>query len=74
MPIGSSSPIAILLANEQPNARDIAKKYKKGLQAIIENGVYQKIVKKYYTTQLIPDSWFEDLQMYNQLYTIQEDE
>jgi polar amino acid transport system substrate-binding protein len=70
----ASSPIAIMLAKEQQNAHAIAEKYKKGLDEIIENGTYRKVVEKYYSQEAFPENWFKELQMHTQLYTIQEDE
>ncbi|MBA3025384.1 MAG: amino acid ABC transporter substrate-binding protein [Sulfurimonas sp.] len=72
--MNTSHPIAIMLANEQPNAHEIAKKYKKGLDEIIANGIYRKIVEKYYSQEPFPENWLEDLQRYTQLYTLQEDD
>ncbi|MDA7816715.1 transporter substrate-binding domain-containing protein [Sulfurimonas sp.] len=65
----SASPIAILLDINYPNAKEIALKYKNGLNKIIENGIYKKILQKYYKTD-IPGQWFNDLKKFTYIYTI----
>ena len=70
---GFSSPITIMIAEEQKDAYIYAKKFKEGLKTIILNGTYDKIIKKYYRSQEIPDNWFKDLEHFNQLYQTQGD-
>ena len=70
---GLSSPIAIMIAQEQKDARAYSKKFKEGLRTIILNGTYENIVKKYYKSKSLPANWFKDLKRYNQLYQIEED-
>ena len=66
----SSSPIAILLDINYPNAEAIALEYKKGLDIIIKNGTYQKILDKYYTNKSLPPNWYRDLSKFNMIYSI----
>ena len=70
---GLSSPISIMIAQEQNDANVYANKFKKGLKIIISNGTYEKILKKYYGQQEIPTNWFKDLERFNQLYQIEDD-
>ena len=70
---GLSSPIAIMIAQEQKDAHVYAKKFKEGLKIIILNGTYDNILKKYYGSQEIPPDWFKDLERFNQLYQIEDD-
>ena len=70
---GLSNPIAIMIAQEQKDARVYSKKFKEGLKTIILNGTYENIVKKYYKSKTLPDNWFKDLERFNQLYQIEED-
>lgn len=67
---GSKSPIAIMISEEQPNAEDIGKQIRAGLEAIIKNGSYQKILEKYYGVGKMPKNWLDDLKYFQQLYTI----
>lgn len=69
----SPSPIAIMIAQEQKDARVYSKKFRAGLKTIISNGAYEKIVKKYYKSKTLPANWFKDLRRFNQLYKIEED-
>jgi len=64
----SISPIAIMLDAEYPNATVIAEQYRKGLEAIIADGSYQRIVEKYYPDGQLPQDWFESLQSFQRLY------
>ena len=70
---GLSSPISIMIAEEQKDAYVYAKKFKKGLETIILNGTYNKIIKRHYGSQEIPANWFRDLEHFNQLYQTEED-
>ncbi len=69
----ASNPIAIMLANESPDAKNIAKKYRQGLKKIIENGTYEKILGKYYLKGTLPDGWFKELERFEQLYKMDEE-
>ncbi|MFA6193092.1 MAG: transporter substrate-binding domain-containing protein [Sulfurimonas sp.] len=69
----ASSPIAIMLANEYPDAKNIAKKYRQGLKKIIQNGTYEKILGKYYLRGTLPDGWFKELERFEQLYKVEEE-
>lgn len=66
----SSSPIAILIDISYPNAEAIASRYQKGLDIIMNNGVYQKILDKYYTKEFMPSNWYNDLSKFKTIYTI----
>ena len=70
---GFSSPISIMIAQEQEDAHIYAKKFREGLKSIILNGRYEKIVKKYYEAEILPSNWFEEMKRFNQLYKIGED-
>lgn len=68
----NANPIAIMLSEEQENVEIIAKRYKKGLQKIIENGVYEKILEKYYESkENIHSNWYNDLNQLAKLYAIE---
>ncbi|MDO8455154.1 MAG: transporter substrate-binding domain-containing protein [Sulfurimonas sp.] len=69
----SSNPIAIMLADEYPDAKNIAKKYRQGLKKIIENGTYEKILSRYYIKETLPDGWFKELERFEQLYKMDEE-
>ncbi len=69
----ASSPIAIMLASEYPDAKNIAKKYRQGLKKIIQNGTYEKILGKYYIKGTLPDGWFKELERFEQLYKMDEE-
>ncbi|MCX6077518.1 MAG: transporter substrate-binding domain-containing protein [Campylobacterales bacterium] len=69
----ASEPIAIMLANEYPDAKNIAKKYRQGLKKIIQNGTYEKILSKYYLKGTLPDGWFKELERFEQLYKMDEE-
>jgi polar amino acid transport system substrate-binding protein len=64
----ATSPIAIMLANEYPDAKNIAKKYRQGLKKIVQDGTYEKILGKYYIKGTLPDGWFKELDRFEQLY------
>lgn len=64
----SVTPIAMLIDADYPNAHQLGADYKKALAEIIENGVYQQIIEKYYGKQPIPENWFADMMKYQRLY------
>ena len=66
----SSSPIAILIDINYPNANTIAQLYQEGLNRIIENGIYQKIVEKFHEKNMIPSNWYTDLSKFKAIYSI----
>lgn len=72
--LDSSSPIAIMIDINYPNARDIGLLYQKGLDRIIKNGVYQKILEKYYVETSIPFNWHSNLSKFKALYSIEIEE
>lgn len=65
----SSSAIAIMIDINYPNANAIGLLYQKGLDRIIKNGVYQKILQKYYIGTSIPSNWYTNLSKYKALYS-----
>jgi ABC-type amino acid transport substrate-binding protein len=68
----SVTPIAIMLAEKYPRAKELAKKYRKGLRIITENGTYQEILEKYYGRDRIPVNWFSNLARFADMYDIKE--
>jgi len=68
----SVTPIAIMLAEKYPHAKELAKKYRKGLRIITENGTYQDILEKYYGKNRIPVDWFSNLTRFADMYDIKE--
>lgn len=68
--LDSSSPIAIMIDINYPNANAIGLLYQKGLDRIIKNGVYQKILEKYYVKTSIPVNWHTNLSKFKLLYSI----
>lgn len=68
--LDSSSPIAIMIDMNYPNANAIGLLYQKGLDRIIKNGVYQKILEKYYVNTSIPFNWHTNLSKFKTLYSI----
>lgn len=68
--LDSSSPIAIMIDISYPNANAIALLYQKGLDRIIKNGVYEKILEKYYVKSSIPYNWYHNLSKFKTLYSI----
>lgn len=66
----SSSPIAIMIDVNCPNANAIGLRYREGLERIVKNGVYQKILEKYYANAPIPSSWRSDLSKFKTIYSI----
>lgn len=69
-----SYPIAIILAEEKANSQSVTDAYRKGLEIIIENRTYQKILKKYYKYDIDFDQWFKDMKRFKELYKMQERE
>jgi len=72
--VNSISPIAIMLSEEQPNAKIIAIKLRKALSTLIENGEYQSIIKKYNGHVDLPTDWFSELEHFNNLYNFENSE
>lgn len=70
----STAPIAIMLAEEYPNGKGVADKYRDGLAKIINNGRYEKILEKYYGKGKIPRNWFQKLERFDQIYNFEERE
>jgi len=70
----SISPIAIMINENQTNAKELAIKYKKALAELIENGDYQKIIGKYYGHFNLPPDWFSHLGRFSRLYNFIESE
>jgi len=67
----ADSAIALMIAEDQPDAMEISNKLRAGLKAIIKNGTYKKIVEKYYGAGNIPNNWFDDLEKFRSLYNFQ---
>ena len=70
----SISPIAIMLNENQPQAKILGAKYKKALAELIESGDYQKIIRKYYGHSVFPLDWSSHLERFNRLYNFVEAE
>lgn len=71
----SVNPLAILLSEEENNGDLIAKKYKEGLNKILENGVYEKILEKYYESkEKVHADWYHDLKKFSKLYELEGNE
>lgn len=64
----SVSPIAIMIDENQANGDIIGNKIRFGLKKIIENGLYNKIVKAYYDNGELPKNWHENLMTFQKLY------
>lgn len=69
----STAPIAIMIAEQQPEADSIANKYRQGLRTLIDNGRYVQILEKYYHS-FTPDDWLANLLKFEQLYAYSSDE
>lgn len=69
-----SNPIAIMLAQELPNVKWVANRYRMGLDMIIQDGTYQSILQKYYFDETLPDNWFNELERFKRLYETEEEE
>ena len=65
---GSVTPIAVMLSKKCPNALELAGKYRKGLRIITENGIYHRILGKYYGKDRIPVNWFHNLNLFRDMY------
>jgi len=63
----SSAPIAILLAEKQPDAQLLAAKYRRGLQMIRASGEYEASLKKYYGDK-VPEAYYQQLDRFSYLY------
>lgn len=69
------NPIAIMLSTEQDNVDMITEKYKKGLRDIIDNGTYDKILRKYYPEKHTQyNQWFKDLEKFGRLYGTEDEQ
>lgn len=64
----SLSPIAIMIDAEYPHAEEIAEQYRSGLEIIIADGRYRRIVEKYYPDNQLPADWFVHLRRFQSLY------
>lgn len=64
----SASPIAIMLNEEQPNAKTIGAKYQQALKTLIDEGRYQQIIKKHTGQIDLASNWREELERFSQLY------
>lgn len=67
----SASPVAILLAENQPNSPLLAKEIRKGLKHILDSGEYERIVSKYYENGSLPESYLKDLNRFRMIYQYQ---
>jgi len=56
-----------MISEDYPNAMDIVDEYRLGLKIIIENGLYQQILEKYYGAGKIPNDWFRDLEGFDEV-------
>lgn len=65
---GSISPVTIMIDKNYPGGKELGKKYCKGLQIIIENGKYNKIIEKYYGQGNILEDWFMQLEKFEYMY------
>jgi len=70
----STAPIALMLNENQANAKEIATQYRKALAELIQSGRYQKIIEKYYGHFSPPADWFDNLNRFNRLYNFIESE
>lgn len=64
----SVSPIAIMLDKNYPNVDNIAQRYRKGLEKIIQNGRYTEILNLRYYPEPPPANWFKELRRFTRLY------
>lgn len=64
----STSPIAIMISEDQPDANKIGEKLQKALETLIAEGRYQAIIKKYNGQADLPESWFNELNKFNTFY------
>jgi len=64
----SESPIAILLADDQPDGRALGMLYRQGLQQIRDSGEYTAILKRYYDKGILPDQFDATLDRFSYLY------
>lgn len=66
----TASPLAIMIDSSLPNAVNIGHRYQEGLHQIIQKGIYQKIIQKYYAKTKIPEDWYSNLSNFEALYAI----
>lgn len=62
-----TQPIAMMISENYPNGNKIGKQLQLGLEKIIENGQYGRIIEKYHRRG-IPDNWFDELEKFQRLY------
>ena len=67
------NPIAIMLAEDEKDVDIITKKYREGLEKIIENGTYQRVINKYFPEQEITSDWLKNLNKFKELYNFGEE-
>jgi len=65
---GSTSPIALMISENHPNAKSIGKEFSAGLNEVIKSGAYKRILEKYYGVGKIPNGWFDELNKFQRLY------
>jgi len=70
----STAPVALMINDNQPNAENIARRYKQALAKLIQSGRYQKIVQKYYGDLKPPANWLDQLDRFSRLYNFIEAE
>ena len=68
---GSAAPIAILIAEDYPDALTLGEQYRQGLQTIINSGKYRSVLEKYYGKEGVPSEWFDSLQRFDRIYNFQ---
>lgn len=68
--LNSNSPIAIMIDVNYPNANAIGFRYQEGLDRIVKNGVYRKILEKYHENSLVLPRWQSDLSKYKAIYSM----
>ncbi len=65
----SAAPIALMIDSNYPDGARIGKRYQEGLHRIVKNGVYHKILEKYFVNTTIPPYWYADLLKFENLYS-----
>ena len=67
----TASPIAIMIDTSTSDALKIGRLYQEGLHRIIKNGIYHKILQKYYSQAIhrIPTQYYGDLLKYEAMYS-----
>ncbi|GAV20375.1 polar amino acid transport system substrate-binding protein [Mariprofundus micogutta] len=64
----SDAPIAVLLAENQPDSIALGKRLRDALQQVRDNGEYQRILDKYYSSETLPKNYFNQLDRFSYLY------